>query len=285
MSARHHDQSGPIAIRCDRDKQAEKPLGTRIFANWRGLAPQRKSQIHKQRSWQCSLHHQDRATESPVTMSNTNRPHIGRPTVNTARNTQARAVRTREAIVSAAAHHFDADGYGATSMNALLASGTITKGAIYHHFPSKEAVAQQLVADWNHAVNGSISEAIGTGRPAVDQLTAIFTSLGDGIAAGTNLRAGMKLTLEPTIDNGAAFAHWVDTLSDIVDTAIADGELPDTPAAHRLAWNLCAGTVGAAHASVILREDVGLGDRVHDVVSAHLAAFSEGTPSEPRLST
>ncbi|MEH6796700.1 MAG: TetR/AcrR family transcriptional regulator [Rhodococcus sp. (in: high G+C Gram-positive bacteria)] len=218
-------------------------------------------------------------------MSNINRPHIGRPTGSTARTTQARAVRTRESIVSVAAHHFDADGYGATSINAILASGKFTKGAIYHHFLTKEAIAHQLIADWNRAVNESISEAIGTGRPAVDQLTAIFTALGDRIAAGTNLRAGMKLTLEPTIDNGAAFAHWVDTLSDIVDTAIADGELPDTPAAHRLAWNLCAGTVGAAHASVILREDVGLGDRVHDVVSAHLAAFPERTPGEPRLSS
>ncbi|MGC0367091.1 hypothetical protein ABH922_005143 [Rhodococcus sp. 27YEA15] len=43
----------------------------------------------------------------------------------------------------------------------------------------------------------------------------------------------MKLTLEPTIDNGAAFAHWVDVISNIIETAITEGELTDTPTTHR----------------------------------------------------
>ncbi len=74
-------------------------------------------------------------------MSNTIRPYIGRPTGSTARTKQARAVRTREAIVSVAAQHFDTDGYGASSINTILATGKFTKGAIYFHFPSKEAIA------------------------------------------------------------------------------------------------------------------------------------------------
>lgn len=85
-------------------------------------------------------------------MSNTIRPHIGRPTGSTARTTQARAVRTREAIVSVAAQHFDTDGYGASSINTILATGAFTKGAIYFHFPSKEAIAGSLIADWNRTV-------------------------------------------------------------------------------------------------------------------------------------
>jgi hypothetical protein len=39
----------------------------------------------------------------------------------------------------------------------------------------------------------------------------------------------MKLTLEPTIDNAAGFAHCVDAISDVIETAITDGELIDTP--------------------------------------------------------
>jgi len=80
----------------------------------------------------------------------------------------------------------------------------------------------------------------------------------------------MKLTLEPTIDNAAAFAHWVDAISDIVETAITTGEIPDTPTAHRLAWNLCAGTIGATHASAIMREDINLATRIEDAVTAQL---------------
>lgn len=84
----------------------------------------------------------------------------------------------------------------------------------------------------------------------------------------------MKLTLEPTVDNADAFARWVDAISDIVDTAITTGEIPDTPTSHRLAWNLCAGTVGAAHAAVSLREDIDLVTRIEDNVAAHIKSVS-----------
>ena len=80
----------------------------------------------------------------------------------------------------------------------------------------------------------------------------------------------MKLTLEPAINNGAAFAHWVDGISDIIETAITTGEIPDTPTAHRLAWNLCAGTIGAANASATLREDIDLATRIEDAIAAQL---------------
>jgi len=90
------------------------------------------------------------------------------------------------------------------------------------------------------------------------------------VAENANLCAGMKLTLEPTVVNGAAFAHWVDAISDIVENSITDGELTDTPTAHRLAWNLCAGTVGAANASATLREDIDLATCLEGVVTAQL---------------
>ncbi|MCS4255889.1 histone H3/H4 [Rhodococcus erythropolis] len=112
--------------------------------------------------------------------------------------------------------------------------------------------------------------AAGPSSTAGEKLTAIFTSLAHQIAENTNLCAGMKLTLERTINNGAAFAHWVDAISDIIETAITTGEIHDTPTTHRLAWNLCTGTIGAAHASAIMREDIDLATRIEDAVTAQL---------------
>jgi len=185
---------------------------------------------------------------------------------------QDRAVRTREAIVAVAARHFDTDGYGHTSMNTITHAGKFAKGAMYYHFPSKEAIAEHLISDWNHTLAETISEALAAGASSTagEKLTAIFTSLSRQIAEDTNVRAGMKLTLEPTINNGAAFAHWVDAISDIIETAITTGELTDTPTTHRLAWNLCASTLGAAHAASALRENVDLTVRIEDIVAAHL---------------
>ncbi|WP_233272405.1 hypothetical protein [Rhodococcus sp. JT-3] len=86
----------------------------------------------------------------------------------------------------------------------------------------------------------------------------------------------MKLTLEPTIDNAAGFALWVDAISDIIETAITTGEIHDTPTTHRLAWNLSAGTIGAAHASAIMREDVDLETRINDTATALLSEALSG---------
>ncbi|MFC1472876.1 TetR family transcriptional regulator [Rhodococcus qingshengii] len=185
-------------------------------------------------------------------------------------------MRTREAIIAVAARHFDADGYGHTSINTISGTGKFAKGAMYYHFPSKEAIAEHLISDWNHTLDETISEApaVGSGSTAGEKLTAIFTSLAQHIGEDTNLRAGMKLTLEPTINNGAAFAHWVDGISDIIETAITTGELTDTPAAQRLSWNLCAGTIGATHASAFLREDIDLATRIGDTVAAHIKSVS-----------
>jgi AcrR family transcriptional regulator len=202
-----------------------------------------------------------------------NRPLIGRAPGSKNAAMQDRAVRTRQAIMSVAATHFDTDGYGQTSMNTLIHAGKFAKGAMYYHFPSKEAIAQQLIADWNlavdEAINDTSADAAAAGTTS-DRLTAIFSSLALKIADDVTLRAGMKLTLEANIDNGAAFARWVDAISGIIEPAITAGEYVDDPIAHRLAWNLCAGTLGAANASATLREDIALATRIEDTVTAHL---------------
>ncbi|MDP0919137.1 hypothetical protein Q6272_29220, partial [Klebsiella pneumoniae] len=61
-------------------------------------------------------------------------------------------------------------------------------------------------------------------------------------------------------------------VNDIIDTAITDGELTNTPTTHRLAWNLCAGTLGAVNASAILHENVDLTTRIEDVLTNVLSA-------------
>jgi len=163
-----------------------------------------------------------------------------------------------------------------TSVSAILAANGIAKVALYYHFPTKESIAHQLVEDWHCAVARSISDtAVDADEvgDAVDQLTAIFTSLAHLIVGETTVRAGMKLTIELAVDSGAAFARWVAAISDIVKTVITAGEIPDTPVAQRLAWNLCAGTLGAGHASAALREDIDLEIRIVDAVTGQLRSI------------
>lgn len=70
--------------------------------------------------------------------------------VQTAAKQQERARETRALILDAAAIEFAAHGYSATSINTILATSGRTKGALYFHFASKDAVVQALL-DQAHA--------------------------------------------------------------------------------------------------------------------------------------
>ena len=62
-----------------------------------------------------------------------------------AKSTNRAGQATRNAILDQAARFFSTHGYRATSLADLLGALTLTKGAFYHHFKSKQALALELV--------------------------------------------------------------------------------------------------------------------------------------------
>ncbi|MFF0142709.1 TetR family transcriptional regulator [Streptomyces sp. NPDC005227] len=57
---------------------------------------------------------------------------------------QERAVRTREALIEAAAQLFDRDGYEVTSLAAVTAKAQVSAGALYFHFATKADLADAV---------------------------------------------------------------------------------------------------------------------------------------------
>ncbi|MGH3513522.1 MAG: ScbR family autoregulator-binding transcription factor [Pseudonocardiaceae bacterium] len=84
---------------------------------------------------------------------------------------QPRARATRLAIMTAAAEHFGRNGYHATSLDSVLADSGGTKGALYFHFASKEALARAVIAEmvqrWAD-LRGQVS------HPGLDPLEALL---------------------------------------------------------------------------------------------------------------
>ncbi|MGG7104928.1 TetR family transcriptional regulator, partial [Rhodococcus sp. 24CO] len=66
----------------------------------------------------------------------------------TQRRPQRRAIATRDGIASSAAEHFNTVGYAGARITDILATTGDSKRAMYHHFPSKESLAQYLVQGW-----------------------------------------------------------------------------------------------------------------------------------------
>lgn len=119
---------------------------------------------------------------------------------------QARARATRETILDAAAREFAAEGYHAASLSKILERSGVTKGAMYFHFASKEAMARALadimvarlpevVADWVARAHDPLASAayvaVGFAELLRDELTC---------------RAGLRVVHEGAL--GAERARW-----------------------------------------------------------------------------
>ncbi len=91
--------------------------------------------------------------------------------------------------MTAAAEHFARTGYHATSLDRVLAVSGGTKGALYFHFPSKEALARAVIAEmvqqWENLrmqVNARGLDPLSALLALVDEVIARL--IGDPIARG-----------------------------------------------------------------------------------------------------
>ena len=103
-----------------------------------------------------------------------------------ARRTQAeRTHATTAQLVEAAARLFGTDGYAATSIDAVAAAAGLTKGAAYHHFPTKAALFRVVFVRELEQVTTALDEVAATEK---DSWSA--------------LRRGCRTFLEHCLDPG-----------------------------------------------------------------------------------
>lgn len=89
---------------------------------------------------------------------------------------QKRAQETRQLLLDAAHRLFATDGYGQTSVDAIINAAGISKGAFYHHFDSKEYLFNALIESRVRDCGEQMAAAVGTSgslREAVEALARV----------------------------------------------------------------------------------------------------------------
>jgi AcrR family transcriptional regulator len=81
---------------------------------------------------------------------------------------QTRSVETRAKIVQAAQELFSKTGYESASVSEICEQAGISKGAFYHHFPSKQSVFLELLSDWLKGIDLGL-EALRSNPPEAQQ--------------------------------------------------------------------------------------------------------------------
>ncbi len=135
---------------------------------------------------------------------------------------------TKQSLLLAAANTFDRKGFLGTNLTDVCASAGVTKGALYCHFPSKEALAVALIETqlrlW-HEVRGHLAE-----QPLSPLQTLIDLSHEFGSRLRTDVRArvGVRLLFEADLfdrEAGGQFHGWVTMVRELLILAVSAGQL------------------------------------------------------------
>lgn len=121
---------------------------------------------------------------------------------------QSRAWVTRRALLVAAATRFAEVGYHGTSMNEVIAASKVTKGALYFHFASKQALADAVVAEMVAAWEVMVAEVRARG---LDPLWTLLAHTDEVVARVMNdpiARGGAQLLTDPGVVCVGAAAHF-----------------------------------------------------------------------------
>ncbi|MFJ3222569.1 ScbR family autoregulator-binding transcription factor [Streptomyces sp. NPDC086783] len=168
---------------------------------------------------------------------------------------QERAVRTKLAILNAAAAVFDERGYEAATIGEVLARAGVTKGALYFHFPSKQALAEGVL--------GQQFATVAVGR----QASRLQEFVDTGLLVAYQMRrdpmvsAVARLSLEQDMRaqfGTAALTQWIDASRWLLQEAKEQGELLPHVDPAESAWLFSAAWTGVQVYSQILaaREDL-----------------------------
>ncbi|AHK35358.1 ScbR family autoregulator-binding transcription factor [Rhodococcus opacus] len=181
---------------------------------------------------------------------------------------QARAVATRAQIVLHAAEAFEKAGFAGASLGTILASAGTTKGALYFHFRSKEALARFIIAE-QHRISIASVEAIGREHAsAIEQIVMLCHEMARQIVEDPVVRAGIRITLElSAAADGPAdpYLDWITTCERLVRRAIEEGDLRADLDPPSLARFVIGAFTGVQTVSQVLAHRTDLEQRVDEM--------------------
>src|SRR6266542_4739309 len=175
----------------------------------------------------------------------------------TARATE-RGAATRQHILAVASEEFLAHGYAGTSLSDLIRAAGITKGAFYHHFPAKEALAVEVVRARQAEETAQVVRASASHDRAVDQLRAAVQAASDlkdqDQGQATSLqRLCAELCEDPELAPQIAKIcdTWIDTAAGLLTRAQLQGDIRADVDAYQAAEVLVATFLGAEQQCVM----------------------------------
>ncbi|QTX03901.1 TetR/AcrR family transcriptional regulator [Agromyces archimandritae] len=120
--------------------------------------------------------------------------------------------RTRAALVDIAARRFARDGYAGVALDDVVGEAGLTRGAVYHHFGSKQGLFRAVVEHAQHHVAGAVERAADGDGPALARFL-------DGCRAFLEASLDHEVRRILLVD-GPAVLGWADWREGDLDTSV-----------------------------------------------------------------
>ncbi len=91
---------------------------------------------------------------------------------------QQRSEETKNHILQAASQLFARNGYDATGVAEICTAAGVSKGAFYHHFPSKQTVFLTLLEDWLSLLDQQMASLLAGSRSVSEGLLRLTGVIG-----------------------------------------------------------------------------------------------------------
>jgi AcrR family transcriptional regulator len=147
---------------------------------------------------------------------------------------QQRSQETRERILDSALRVFADHGYDGASVTQICEHAGVSKGALYHHYPTKQAVFLALLEHWLASVDVGL-ETLREGQSDVAELLLQMADFSRLVFDAADGRLPMFLEFwsqashDPTIWKAtvAPYRRYRDYFASLVQEGIASGSLQD----------------------------------------------------------
>ncbi|MEB3051169.1 TetR/AcrR family transcriptional regulator [Mycolicibacter sp. MYC123] len=141
---------------------------------------------------------------------------------------QVRSEATRRKLLDAAIDVFAEVGYVAAGRTAIIERAGVTKGALYHHFDSMDALVAAIIEGGFATVMGTFGSMCGPSSPALEGMIHGMFAVNAVLASDKEARASGHLIFALADANtlGAQVAEdWIAAVSAQAGRAIAEGDL------------------------------------------------------------
>lgn len=143
---------------------------------------------------------------------------------------QARSEATRKRIINAAVDLFAEVGYQATGLGDIIERAEMTKGALYYHFDSKEALATAIIEEGANTALTAFRSISEPSSPALENMIHGVFVVANLMTTDKMVRTGSQLLRAFGEFNAATALTHGHQLSEMVAQArqaIAEGDLRD----------------------------------------------------------